>query len=80
MVFVLLTGRHLARIVPEERPVIRIAEVAFLFFIINTTNEMFHFPLPRHNLLAITCLLLLLIAALVYWLRQRRERRQGEAE
>ena len=80
VVFVLLTGRHLARIVPEERPVIRIAEVAFFFFIINTTNEMFHFPLPKHNLLAITCLLLLLIAALVYWLRQRRERRQGEAE
>ena len=80
MVFVLLTGRHLARIVPEERSVIRIAEVACLLFVINTTNEMFHFPLPKHNLLALTCLSLLVIAALVYWLRGRGRRRQGEAE
>ena len=79
VVFVLLTGRHLARIVPEERPVIRIAEVAFLLFVINTTNEMFHFPLPKHNLLALTCLLLLLLAALVYWLRQRRRKNQENA-
>ena len=72
LVFVFLTGRHLERIVPEERPVIRIVEVACLLLVINMTNKMFHFPLPKHNLLALFCLLLLLFAALVYWLRQRR--------
>ena len=78
VVFVLLTGRHLVRIVPEERPVIRIAEVAGLFLVANAACKLFHWPFG--NLFGLISVLLLLIAALVYWLRGLRGTRQGEAE
>lgn len=76
LVFVFLASRHLVRVVPEERPVIRIAEVACLFLVVDAACKMFHWPLPKHNILALTCLSLLLAAAFVYWLRQRRGERQ----
>ena len=72
VVFVLLTGRHLVRIVPEERPVIRIAEVAGLFLVANAACKLFHWPFG--NLFGLISVLLLLTAALVYWLRQRRRK------
>ena len=77
-VFVILTARHLVRIVPEEKPVIRIAEVASLFLVASSVCKLLHWPLG--NLFGLISVLLLLIAALVYWLRGRRERRQGEVE
>lgn len=70
MVFVLMTGNHLARIVPEERPVIRIAKIAGLFLVANAAFRMFHWPFG--NLFGLISLSLLVIAALVYWLRQRK--------
>ncbi len=70
LVFVLMTGNHLAQIVPEERPVIRIAKIAGLFLVANAAFRMFHWPFG--NLFGLISLSLLVIAALVYWLRQRK--------
>ena len=78
LVFAWLTARHLVRIVPEERPVIRIAEVAGMFLVFNVESKLFNWPLS--NLIGLISVLLLLIAALVYWLRGRRGKKQGEAE
>jgi len=77
LVFACLTGRHLVRIVPEERPVIRIAGVAGLFLVANAAFYLFDWPLG--NIIGLISVLLLLIAALVYWLRQRRRRNHGKA-
>lgn len=71
-VFVLLTGRHLVRIVPNERLIIRMVEVGCMILVVSLEFKMFHFPLS--NLLGLVGLSLLLVAALVYWLRQRRGR------
>ncbi len=70
LVFVLMTGNHLAQIVPEERPVIRIAKIAGLFLVANAAFRMFHWPFG--DLFGLISLSLLVIAALIYWLRQRR--------
>ena len=78
VVFVLLTGNHLSRIVPEERPVIRIAEIACMFLIASAAFGLFHWPFG--NLFGIISLLLILIAALVYWLRHRRDGKRNETE
>ena len=72
LVFACLTGRHLVRIVPEERLVIRIAGVAGLFLVANAAFYLFDWPLG--NIIGFISVLLLLISALVYWLRQRRRR------
>lgn len=77
LVFACLTARHLVRIAPEERPVIRIAEVAGLFLVANAAFNLFDWPLG--NIIGFISVLLLLIAALVYWLRQRRGRNHGKA-
>lgn len=71
-VFVLLTARHLVRVVPDERLIIRMVEVGCMILVVSLEAKMFHFPLS--NLLALVGLSLLLIAALVYWLRQRRRK------
>ena len=68
LVFVLMTGNHLARIVPEERPVIRIAKIAGLFLVANAAFRMFHWPFG--NLFGLISLSLLVIAALIFWLRK----------
>ena len=68
LVFVLMTGNHLARIVPEERPVIRIAKIAGLFLVANAAFRMFHWPFG--DLFGLISLSLLVIAALIYWLRK----------
>jgi len=78
LVFAWLTARHLVRIVPEERSVIRIVGVAGLLLVLNAACKLFNWPLG--NLIGLISALLLLIAALVYWMRQWRGRRQGEAE
>lgn len=72
LVFVLLTGRHLVRVVPDERLIIRMIEVGCMILVVSLEFRMFHFPLS--NLLALVGLSLLLVAALVYWLRQRRRK------
>ena len=68
LVFVLMTGNHLAQIVPEERPVIRIAKIAGLFLVANAAFRMFHWPFG--NLFGLISLSLLVIAGLIYWLRK----------
>ena len=71
-VFVLLTGRHLVRIAPNERFIIRMIEVGgCMILVVSLEFKMFHFPLS--NLLGLVGLPLLLVAALVYWLRQQRK-------
>ena len=72
LVFAWLTARYLMRIIPEERPVIRIAEVAGFFLVANAEFYLFNWPLG--NIIGLISVLLLLTAALVYWLRQRRRR------
>ena len=72
LVFVLVTGNYLARIVPEERPVIRIAKIAGLFLVANAAFRMFHWPFG--NLFGLLSVLLLVIAVLMHWLRCRREK------
>ena len=70
LVFVLVTGNYLAQIVPEERPVIRIAKIAGLFLVANAAFRMFHWPFG--NLFGLLSVLLLVIAVLMHWLRCRR--------
>ena len=72
LVFAWLTVRYLMRIIPEEWPVIRIAEVAGFFLVANAEFYLFNWPLG--NIIGLISMLLLLTAALVYWLRQRRRR------
>jgi len=47
-------------------------EVGCMILVVSLEAKMFHFPLS--NLLGLVGLSLLLAAALVYWLRQRRGR------
>ena len=70
LVFAWLTARHLVRVAPEERVVIRIAEVGCMILVVSVVFKIMHFPQP--HFFALVGLLLLLIAALVYWLRGRR--------
>lgn len=70
VVFVLLAASHLARIVPDERPVIRLAEVACLFLVANAAFRLFHWPFS--NLFAVVSLALILLASLFYVLKSRR--------
>lgn len=72
LVFAWLTARHLVRIVPDERIVIRIAEVGCMILVISIVFKVMHFPQP--HFFSLVGLSLLLIAALVYWLRQRRRK------
>ena len=58
--FVILTARHLVRVVPNERLVIRFAEIAGLFLVISMVFRIMHFPFG--NLLGLIGLLLLVIA------------------
>lgn len=71
-VFVILTGLHLMHIVPDERQVVRIAEVACMFLIACMVLKVLRIPFG--NLCGFISLLFFLVAALVYWLRGRRGR------
>ena len=77
LVFAWLTARHLVRVVPNERIVIRIAEVGCMVLVISIVFKVMHFPQP--HFFSLVGLSLFLIAALVYWLRQRRRRNHGKA-
>ena len=69
VVFVLLTGNHLARIVPDERPVIRLAKIACLFLVANAAFRLFHWPFGEF--FGIISAVFLLIALLIHLLRHR---------
>ena len=77
LVFAWLTARHLVRVVPNERIVIRIAEVGCMVLVISIVFKVMHFPQP--HFFSLVGLSLFLIAALVYWLRQRRGRNHGKS-
>jgi hypothetical protein len=63
VVYVVLTARHLARVVPEERLTIRIAEAASLFLVVSLVFRMMHYPFS--GLLGLVGLSLFVIAILV---------------
>ena len=69
VVFVLLTGNHLARIVPDERPVIRLAKIACLFLVANAAFRLFHWPFGEF--FGIISAVFLLIALIIHLLRHR---------
>lgn len=63
VVYVVLTARHLARVVREERLTIRIAEAASLFLVVSLVFRMMHYPFS--GLLGLVGLSLFVIAILV---------------
>lgn len=63
VVYVVLTARHLARVVPEKRLTIRIAEAASLFLVVSLVFRMMHYPFS--GLLGLVGLSLFVIAILV---------------
>ena len=67
--FVILTARHLVRVLPNERQVIRFSEIAGLFLIISMVFKIMHFPFD--NLLGLIGLLLLLTAFLIRFVKKR---------
>ena len=67
--FVILTARHLVRVLPNERQVIRFSEIAGLFFIISMVFKIMHYPFD--NLLGIIGLLLLVTAFLIRFVKKR---------
>ena len=74
LVFVWLTARHLVRIAPNERSVIRIAEVGCLFLVVSMELSLFHFPFNK--LFGIVGLSLLAVAFLVWMLKSWRGKKQ----
>ena len=74
LVFVWLTARHLVRIAPNDRSVIRIAKVGCLFLVISMELSLFHFPFNK--LFGIVGLSLLAVAFLVWMLKSWRGRKQ----
>ena len=72
LVFAWLTARHLVRVAPEERIAIRIAEIGCMILVISVVFKIMHFPQP--HFFALVGLSFILIAALVYWQRQRRRK------
>ena len=74
LVFVILTARHLLRVAPNERLVIRMAEVACLFLVSSVIFKIMHWPFG--NLFGILALTLLAVAFLVRLLKSRRGKRQ----
>jgi membrane protease YdiL (CAAX protease family) len=54
----------------------RIAEIGCMILVISVVFKIMHFPQP--HFFALVGLSFLLIAALVYWLRQRRGRNHGK--
>ena len=77
LVFVLLTGRHLVRVVPDERLIIRMVEVGCMILVVSLEAKMFRFHLS--NLLGLVGLSLLLVAALVFQIRSCRAKTRLEA-
>ena len=67
--FVILTARHLVRVLPNERQVIRFSEIAGLFLIISMVFKIMHFPFD--NLLGLIGLLLLVTAFLIRFVKKR---------
>ncbi|MBR0305069.1 MAG: hypothetical protein IJQ94_05445 [Bacteroidales bacterium] len=74
LVFVILTARHLLRVAPNERLVIRMAEVACLFLVASVIFKIMHWPFG--NLFGILAFTLLAVAFLVRLLKSRRGKRQ----
>jgi ABC-type siderophore export system fused ATPase/permease subunit len=72
LVFAWLTARHLVRVAPEERPVIRIAEIASLFLVANAAFKLFNWPFG--NFIGILAISLLTVAFLVRLLKSWRGR------
>ena len=70
LVFAWLTARHLVRVAPEERPVIRITEIASLFLVANAAFMLFNWPFG--NFIGILAFSLLAVAFLVRLLKSRR--------
>ena len=71
IVFVLLTARYLVRVVPEERLVVRIAEVASLFLVVGVVFRMMHFPFG--GLLVLVGLSLLVVSSIIWLVRRGRK-------
>ena len=67
--FVILTARHLVRVLPNERQVIRFSEIAGLFLIISMVFKIMHYPFG--NLLGLIGLLLLVTAVLISFVKKR---------
>ena len=67
--FVILTARHLVRVLPNERQVIRFSEIAGLFLIISMVFKIMHYPFD--NLLGLIGLLLLVTAFLIRFVKKR---------
>lgn len=72
LVFVILTARHLLRVAPNERLVIRMAEVVCLFLVASVIFKIMHWPFG--NLFGILAFTLLAVAFLVRLLKSRRGR------
>ncbi len=72
LVFVILTARHLLRVAPNERLVIRMAEVACLFLVSSVIFKIMHWPFG--NLFGILAFTLLAVAFLVRLLKSWRGR------
>ena len=70
LVFVILTARHLLRIAPDERLVIRMAEVACLFLVACPVFKILNWPFG--NFIGILAFSLLAVAFLVRLLKSRR--------
>ena len=66
--FVILTARHLVRVLPNEHQVIRFSEIAGLFLIISMVFRIMHFPFG--NLLGLIGLLLLVAAFLIRFVKK----------
>lgn len=77
VVFAWLTARHLVRIVPDERVVIRIAEVGCMILVISIVFKVMHFPQP--HFFSLIGLLFLFVAALVFQIRSCRAKTRLEA-
>lgn len=68
VVFVLLTGSHLSRIVADQRQAVRIATLASLLLVANAAFRLFHWPFD--TLFGVISLLLFLFVLGVYVLRR----------
>ena len=74
LVFVILTARHLLRVAPDERLVIRMAEVACFFLVASVIFKIMHWPQPHFT--SLIAFSLLAVAFLVRLLKSWRRERQ----
>ena len=74
LVFVILTARHLLRVAPKERLVIRMVEVACFFLVASVIFKILHLPQPHFT--SLIAFSLLAVAFLVRLLKSWRGKRQ----